>query len=68
MLQRNSADVTLIIEDDGLGFDPARSQVEHRGLGLSGMRERLALVGGTLKIDSRSQHGTRVTATAPVEG
>ncbi len=67
-LQRNAADVTLVIEDDGRGFDPARSQTEHRGLGLSGMRERLALVGGTLKIDSRPRQGTRVTATAPVGG
>lgn len=67
-LTRNAADVTLVVEDDGRGFDPARSQVEHRGLGLSGMRERLALVGGTLKIDSRPGQGTRLTATAPVGG
>ncbi len=62
----------VTIEDDGIGFDVAPS--EHRdlltsprsGLGLLGMRERLALVGGSLDIQSAPNEGTAVTLTIPV--
>lgn len=54
--------LTLEIADDGCGFDPA--QVDS-GLGLRGMRERLALVGGTLMISGRPGAGSRVTARVP---
>jgi two-component system sensor histidine kinase UhpB len=52
--------VRLIVEDDGRGFDveaaAARVGAERR-LGLAGMRERAALVGGTLTIESRANGG-----------
>ena len=54
----------VIVEDDGIGFDPAA--VTHRSLGLAGMRERLTLAGGVLSIDSRPGRGTRVIAEVPV--
>ncbi len=44
------ATVTAVIEDDGRGFDVDAAR---EGMGLDGMRERLALVGGKLKIESR---------------
>jgi signal transduction histidine kinase len=54
--------VTLQVSDDGRGFD-----VEHASasLGLPGMSERAALLGGTLRIDSSPGAGTRVTASVP---
>jgi two-component system sensor histidine kinase UhpB len=59
--------LTLCIEDDGVGFDPARSQaLRPHGLGLVGMRERLSLVGGRLSIESRAGGGTRLVARAPL--
>ena len=48
--------MTAVIEDDGAGFDPA--ETERRGSGLLGMRERLALLDGTLRRSSR-QRGAR---------
>jgi signal transduction histidine kinase len=39
----------LVVEDDGRGFD---AESETAGLGLIGMRERVALVGGRLRIES----------------
>jgi PAS domain S-box-containing protein len=48
------------ISDDGCGFDPSAIS-ESKELGLAGMRERAALVGGSLTVESRPQHGTRVS-------
>ena len=54
----------VIVEDDGIGFDPAA--VTHRSLGLAGMRERLTLARGVLSIESRPGRGTRIIAEVPV--
>lgn len=54
----------LVVEDDGAGFDPATTGP---GFGLPGMAERLALVGGSLVVDARPGHGTRLTAEVPLE-
>ena len=51
--------VTLTVTDNGSGFDPAAGT---EGFGLAGMRERLALVGGALCVDSGSS-GTTLTIT-----
>jgi len=52
--------------DNGVGFNPARMDGRNgRGLGLVGMRERVAMVGGELEVTSRAGHGTRVTARVP---
>jgi signal transduction histidine kinase len=56
--------VAAVIEDDGRGFDP--EAVEEAGLGLVGMRERLALVGGRLRIESAGGAGTSLVAEVPL--
>lgn len=65
--------VSLRIEDDGLGFSPRAAL--GRGFGLSGMRERAAALGGTVKISSQKNAGTQIEVllplnlqTAPVQG
>jgi signal transduction histidine kinase len=50
------------IEDDGKGFDPARS----RGLGLVGMNERVSQLGGVLKVDSDPARGTSLRIDLPL--
>jgi signal transduction histidine kinase/DNA-binding NarL/FixJ family response regulator len=59
--------VTLLVQDDGAGFD--RTQIERdgegHGLGLGGMAERARLLGGTLELDSTPGWGTRVRAWIP---
>jgi signal transduction histidine kinase len=49
------------VQDDGAGFDPASAS---RGFGLDGMRERVGLAGGTLRIDS-GERGTLVCVRLP---
>jgi two-component system sensor histidine kinase UhpB len=58
--------VRLQISDDGCGF-AAPDADGSGGLGLSGMRERALLVGGTLTIDSRPGIGTTVILEVPVQ-
>jgi signal transduction histidine kinase len=53
----------LLVSDDGRGFDPAG---EHSGFGLAGMRERVELAGGELRIESKPGSGTRVMASVPL--
>jgi two-component system sensor histidine kinase ChiS len=55
----DSESIILEVADDGLGFDPATGG-ERRGLGLRGMAERAAKLGGALTVDSSPGHGTRV--------
>jgi signal transduction histidine kinase len=64
VLTRKGESVAVLIEDDGRGFDPEATPDE--GLGLLGMRERIALVGGRLSIESRPEHGTTVAVEVPL--
>jgi len=50
--------IDLVIQDDGVGFDPA--VVDPDRYGLTGMRERAAMIGATLKVHSRPGGGTKV--------
>jgi signal transduction histidine kinase len=58
--------VQLLIEDDGKGFDPAGMMTGDRGLGIFGMRERAAFIGGDIEITSQRGRGTRVVLSVPV--
>jgi PAS domain S-box-containing protein len=70
-LERRAAVVAMVISDDGHGFDAKAgftpATVGH-GLGLHGMQERAAALGGWLEIDSAPGHGTTITAELPLDG
>jgi len=60
--------LVIEIEDDGVGFDETavvRSPESLRGIGLLGMRERIEILGGTVRIESAPGSGTRVLFTIP---
>ncbi len=66
LIRKRGTKVEAVVEDDGEGFDVgAVLQSGDRGLGLFGMRERISLLGGSLRIKSSS--GTRVSADIPLE-
>jgi PAS domain S-box-containing protein len=65
MLKHKDAMLETAIQDDGVGFDPAAVLSEASGLGLHGMRERVALLGGSVEIESRRGHGTTIRARIP---
>jgi signal transduction histidine kinase len=66
ILERRTDYVSLIIEDDGVGFELSTAAVEHRGFGLLGMQERAALVGATVQIESAAGEGTTIIVRMPV--
>ena len=62
----DSAGVSLMVEDDGVGFDVTRSSTDTRpAWGLLGMEERASLLGGQFNIQSRAPRGTRVVVRIP---
>jgi signal transduction histidine kinase len=65
LLTRRDGGVSAVIEDDGQGFVPEHVRAD--ALGLVGMRERLALLRGTLAIESQPGAGTTLVAFLPVE-
>jgi PAS domain S-box-containing protein len=60
ILERQADSVLLIVEDDGVGFDPDAEGSAGGGFGLLGMQERAALVGATVEIESTAGKGTTV--------
>jgi two-component system NarL family sensor kinase len=67
-LSQQGAFVQLLINDDGIGFDPELRPSERKekgGLGLVSMRERASFVGGTLTIKSVSRAGTKIEVLVP---
>jgi two-component system nitrate/nitrite sensor histidine kinase NarX len=79
-LDCRTADPVVSVEDDGVGFDPARvAQSLDGGFGLTSMRERVDQIGGTLDVHTAPGEGTRIvvhlgaeeargTPTAPPAG
>ena len=72
VLECRNGYIHLVVEDDGCGFDPERTAqpLADRmiGLGLVGMRERTALVGGVMDIESAPGKGTTVFVRFPIRG
>jgi signal transduction histidine kinase len=68
-IARVEASLRISIEDDGQGFDQSAAPGPvSRGLGLVGVRERVARLGGTLRVESRVGAGTRLMVELPVAG
>jgi len=56
--------LVLVVQDNGRGFDP--SAVGRSAFGIASMRERAALIGGEVRIESRPRDGTRISLFVPV--
>jgi PAS domain S-box-containing protein len=66
ILERRQDDVSLIVEDDGVGFDQAAVPQAGTTWGLVGMSERAALVGGSLEVESRPGAGVTIVVCVPL--
>lgn len=69
-LVRDQSKVELRVQDDGIGLHPRTPGLaaagDRRRLGLQGMRERAALLGGSVAVESQSGAGTTITARFPL--
>ena len=65
LVTRKEQSVVVLVEDDGAGFDVNDPS---SGLGLSGMRERVAVYGGEFEAGPRAEGGFRVRARLPLAG
>jgi signal transduction histidine kinase len=66
-LATDPASLTITIDDNGVGFDVADVERpgKRRGLGLLSIRERVAGLGGTVRIESAPGRGSRIEVTLP---
>ena len=74
VLEKKPDGLALVLEDDGIGFDPGGRRPEWRrargqtsGLGLSGMKERVALLDGTIAVESAPGKGSTIFVQIPLE-
>ncbi len=67
LLERRDGRVVAVIEDDGVGFDPGAADGAGRRLGLFGMQERAALLGGRFTVESMPGRGTSIFVEVPLK-
>jgi signal transduction histidine kinase len=64
-LERADGELVLTVRDDGAGFSPDTSH-KPNSYGLIGLRERVYLLGGKVRIDSAPDDGTRIEVRLPL--
>jgi signal transduction histidine kinase len=62
-LEVGSEQLRLRVEDDGVGF---AGTYRSRSFGLFGMRERIAVLGGTVRVRTRAGKGTQIVVSVPI--
>ena len=60
--------LTLVIKDEGKGFDPERIDQQREKYGIVGMQERVQIFGGEFEVFSRPGEGTQIIIKVPLEG
>lgn len=60
--------IYLEISDSGKGFDSRQQPSDHDRLGLIGLQQRVALIAGTIQIQSAPDHGTKIIIKLPIGG
>lgn len=69
ILERRGTEMILVVEDNGAGFELSGTEAHPscHGLGLVGMRERAAIIGGRIEIESAKGAGTTIFVTVPAK-
>lgn len=65
-LEYGADNIYLLISDDGIGFDPY--EIRGEKYGLASMKERCALLGGSINIESKPKRGTIIKVILPLKG
>lgn len=69
-MRRSGDDLTLVIEENGRGFSPVKTEpmTSKSGAGLTGMEQRAHLIGGKILLRSAAGQGTIVTVNVSNRG
>lgn len=68
LLERHAGQAVLVIEDNGKGYAAEHETAsDDKGMGLTNMRERAALIGGRVEVESEPGSGTTIFVRVPVE-
>jgi signal transduction histidine kinase len=62
--KESEGEIQIVVSDDGSGFDPTATT---GGRGLTGMRERIELLGGEIEVSSEPGRGTEIVARVPLQ-
>jgi signal transduction histidine kinase len=63
LFESNGDSLVVIVEDNGVGFDPKNQVTNH--LGLVGMQERATMLGGLITLESSVDHGSMIKLEVP---
>ncbi len=66
-VDRSDGRLRVRVEDDGIGFDLEQVAHKRESFGITGMRERVALLGGRMEIHTRHGAGTRIDIRVPIQ-
>lgn len=66
LFTKQDESLSLVIEDNGIGFDPGPVAHKEHSFGLIGIRERAMIVGGEARISSTPGNGTRISVTLTI--
>ncbi len=66
VVRREARRICCSVRDDGVGFDPGTARSTVKGIGLIGIRERLATLGGALSIEAAPGRGTELRVAIPL--
>ncbi len=64
--KRDGDDLTVVVQDNGKGFDTTNFEAERRSMGLVGLKERAQLLKGKFSVDSKPGEGTTIRVSIPV--
>ncbi|MCK5172562.1 MAG: ATP-binding protein, partial [Planctomycetes bacterium] len=70
LVEKDKNTLRIVVADDGVGFQVPNDSIRYHkngGFGLFSIRERLNQFGGTMDIDSKQGHGTRIILSAPLK-
>jgi signal transduction histidine kinase len=67
-VMREDKTVHVTVEDDGIGMQSRGASRERRSFGLAGIKERVAMLGGTSRVVSTKGKGTRIEIAVPADG
>ena len=66
LIKVNKSEISTVVKDDGIGFNPEENNKGKSYFGLTGMKERVKILKGRMEIKSALQQGTEIVIIIPI--